>query len=105
MANNGFAMDMEAVATSGSNVSNSSEGVGTSISSFTSHVGAVDSAWTGDDAQAFQAAAEQLNKDLQEAQEFLNHVGSHLSATSNAVGETVASNVSNINKVMDNKTE
>lgn len=105
MANNDFAIDMEAVSTSGSNVTNSSEGVGTSISSFTSHVGAVDSAWTGSDAEAFQAAAERLNNDLKEAQEFLNHVGSHLSATSNAVGETVSANVSNINKVMENRPE
>lgn len=102
MGSNNFAMDMDAVATSGSNVSKSSEGVETSISSFTSHVGTIDADWTGADADAFQAAADRLNKDLQEAQAFLDHVGSHLTRTSGAVQSTVSNNVNDINKVMDN---
>ncbi len=96
-----FAMNMDAVNESGSNITKSGENVGVTISSFEGHVGTIDADWTGADADAFQAAADRLNRDLKEAQEFVNHVGSHLTATGAAVETTVSDNVNNINKVMD----
>lgn len=94
-----LSIDTDLVNASGSGINTSGVNFQNEVASFKSHVSAILSIWTGEDANEFGSVAEEVANLLDKASVTVQEVGEHLVNTATAMDTTVSENKSRMSAV------